>query len=156
MENTSMDPTSLTSDKLQGIVLLTEDSTLDLSDTTSLIVNTTGAGINQTWYSDTLDGYQNTVIPPKPNVRPLEWSEPRKRGSKGSYSYVIAESPFGAFRISWKGNEDNPKYNLDIAAWHCEYLVNDHWVDGYNLEEVKQLVEEEYQRRVQACLENVN
>lgn len=45
-------------------------------------------------------------------IKQLEWSEERQPCWECGYNHVVATSPFGQWRIEWKGWKENPSFYL--------------------------------------------
>ena len=79
-------------------------------------------------------------------TRPLEWSEDLPGDENTSYDHCIARTPFGKFRITWKGWKQSSIYAIDETPW------GEYGGEAVDLEDAKQACAKQYSERVTQCL----
>ena len=72
---------------------------------------------------------------------PIEWSEKKPPGELVRYSHVLGDTPFGQYKITWKGWKDSPSFVVEGPSQE--------WIDCCaTLEEAKQKVLEDCREKV--------
>lgn len=81
-------------------------------------------------------------------IAKLKWSEPEPPNQDSSYDHVMAETPFGQFKIEWKSWKDYPGFTIDnplflnTSEWirpkedtleSAKQAVNDYIIEKVNL-----------------------
>lgn len=78
----------------------------------------------------------------------IQWSEYRQANSEICYDHVTAETPFGRFKITWKGWKQFDCPTVDETPW------GDYFGSFYDVEEAKESCEKEYEERLRQALGN--
>lgn len=82
-------------------------------------------------------------------VKPLDWHGPYKPGQNDiPYDHVIAETPLGRISISWKSWKDYPSY---CSHDYPEFMP---FVSGSSLEEVKNLIQQDFNEIIMSMIED--
>lgn len=87
-----------------------------------------------------MDNSQNAV------QHRLPWSAPAGPNEETSYDHVIAPTPFGRIRITWKGWKEYDSPTVD------EHPVPDFFYPGYDLDDAKTQAEKAFFDAVEASM----
>ena len=78
-------------------------------------------------------------------VRELIWSEEKQASRAIHYTHVTASMPVSQFTITWKGWKESPSFDVESSSWG--YIGS-----GFDLEEAKEICQNEFNRLVSQCL----
>lgn len=80
------------------------------------------------------------------DIKPLQWSVRYKPNSDIRYDHVIANTAFGKFLITWKGWKETNDAEIEETPW------GGYMSDMGTVEELKQIAEQEWQKRLLSCI----
>jgi hypothetical protein len=84
------------------------------------------------------------------NIKPILWTENTPPNDECGYDHCSAETPFGRFRITWKGWKDFDCPTVDESPW-------DEWVGVfYTVEEAKVACQLEFENKILECINHEN
>lgn len=83
-----------------------------------------------------------------PSVADLRWSEERQPDDSCWYNHVVADTPFGRFRITWKGWKDGDCPTIDETPW------NEFGGAFSTVAEAKAAAQAQFAERILSCFGN--